>query len=279
VRCSWDGGHNWLFDNDDENGQLVVDFLLRWTKPSHAGMGRRVGEGSRAAALLEHLAIVGDHDPGLEAARAHVASRPRALDPVPHSAPPSGNRTAGTRTAGTGTAGTRTAGTGTAGTGTAGTGTAGNGTAGNGTAGNGTAGRAHYGNPAEGCREDEDTITVLHGRTCAPRVASDPPASPGELPRPQCKLGGVAPSKNNGCPTDAAVDVSSKAWPMCLATANPLDPYTSGDFHCALACPCLDVVKEGTVVGCGAEADAHCPAHAKCLRAVRFRSQGVCGYV
>lgn len=37
IRCSWDGGHNWLFNDAVANGGLVTMFLLQWTRPSHIG--------------------------------------------------------------------------------------------------------------------------------------------------------------------------------------------------------------------------------------------------
>merc|ERR1712232_1260476 len=40
IRCSWNGGHNWLFNNAKSNGGLVTKFLLGWTKVSHVGFGR-----------------------------------------------------------------------------------------------------------------------------------------------------------------------------------------------------------------------------------------------
>jgi len=44
VRCVWHGGHNWLFSDAEANGQLVTNFLLQWTKPSHIGHGHSKGE-------------------------------------------------------------------------------------------------------------------------------------------------------------------------------------------------------------------------------------------
>jgi len=39
VRCAWDGGHNWLFNDAVANGKVVTDFLLQWAKPAHLGKG------------------------------------------------------------------------------------------------------------------------------------------------------------------------------------------------------------------------------------------------
>lgn len=60
---------------------------------------------------------------------------------------------------------------------------------------------------------------------------------------------------------------------MCLATGNLNDPYTEGDFHCVLSCPC-----HGEGADCGTEAHGHCPTGALCYRALRLRTHGVCGY-
>jgi len=42
VRCAWDGGHNWLFNDAVANGGVVSDFLVQWTKPAHLGKGMSV---------------------------------------------------------------------------------------------------------------------------------------------------------------------------------------------------------------------------------------------
>jgi len=43
IRCSWNGGHNWLFNDAKSNGGLVSEFLLLWAKSSHIGKGQTVG--------------------------------------------------------------------------------------------------------------------------------------------------------------------------------------------------------------------------------------------
>jgi len=138
------------------------------------------------------------------------------------------------------------------------------------------AGKGHYGNPADGCLEDEDVLLLGTGHACAPRIGTEPPEIGDEkLPVPKCKLGGVAP-RTNGCPVDADV-AHSMAWPICLAKGKASDPYRHGDFHCLLVCPC----NLGNVSGgeCGSESHAHCPRGARCERGeLRKMDQGVCTY-
>jgi len=132
----------------------------------------------------------------------------------------------------------------------------------------------HYGDPARGCLPDEDTIPLGSGITCSPRIGVESQAvGMDEPPTPTCNIGGVAPS-DNGCPVDANVDSSSKAWPICLARGMSSDPYMKAEFHCMLVCPC-----PGSSEECGPEADAHCPDNARCVRGeLRYRVQGVCAY-
>ena len=292
VRCAWDGGHNWLFDQAAPNGGLVTDFLLRWSKPTHVGYGRKrgapppqeagaVGQGNRSEAkghraeggarggaprLIEHVHVSSEGETQQEG-----ASRARAAAAHAHRLDPTlRNR--------------------------------------NRTAADDAADRPHYGNPYAhgGCRADEDKVSVLShvdgAAVCAPKVDADAPAKEGGPPTPRCQIGGVVPVPGNGCPKDALVDESqSRAFPVCLATgvhdayikrglrtppfipplaalpsSPPLVPrgrYTKGIFHCVLACPCHGIGAE-----CGDAADSHCPDGARCLRAMRFRARGVCAY-
>jgi len=62
IRCSWSGGHNWLFNDAESNGGLVTEFLLRWTKTSHIGKGRSLGEDPTAGRPL-NVTILGEVDP------------------------------------------------------------------------------------------------------------------------------------------------------------------------------------------------------------------------
>lgn len=69
-----------------------------------------------------------------------------------------------------------------------------------------------------------------------------------------------------------------QAFPVCLAKSPhaEADPYTNGDFHCLLVCPCV-ANHASDVNDCGLEAHAHCPYGARCERGeLRNRAQGVC---
>ena len=144
----------------------------------------------------------------------------------------------------------------------------------------GASSHSHYGDPDKGCRVDEDTVLAGTGRVCAPRISSSSSASVDEgLPVPKCKIGGVTRDASNGCPSTratAAADGTQRAaaWPVCLAKGNTTDPYSAGNFHCLLVCPCKTAAND-----CGAAAHAHCPGKARCERGeLRNRAQGVCTY-
>jgi poly(3-hydroxybutyrate) depolymerase len=62
VRCAYDGGHNWFNGGGKDNGGIVTDFLLAWTKPSHAGRGYKQGEPMGPGNLLQNITI---YDPSL----------------------------------------------------------------------------------------------------------------------------------------------------------------------------------------------------------------------
>ena len=87
------------------------------------------------------------------------------------------------------------------------------------------------------------------------------------LPVADCDLGTLN-SATPGCPTDAAVSRSSRAWPVCLGKGLAATPYTDGDFHCLLSCPYTSPLK-----------DAHCPRGATCQKGeLRHMPHGVCAY-
>lgn len=133
---------------------------------------------------------------------------------------------------------------------------------------------SHFGDPKDGCNDDEDIVDLGLGHICSYKV-STVGNEPDGTPRANCSIGGAAPVDNNGCPTDAAVSSGSKAFPICLAKGGSDDPYTNGEFHCVLVCPC-DYDDEG---GCGQEAHTHCPGASTCQRGeLRHRGQGVCTY-
>ena len=119
--------------------------------------------------------------------------------------------------------------------------------------------------------------TMVAGSVCAPRIGKRRAGNGLEPYEPQCKLGGAAPVKSNGCPYDAAVPPYSKAFPICLAKAKHRgepDPYVEGDFHCLLVCPCMGRTDE-----CSEASHWHCPRGARCERGeTRNRAHGVCTY-
>lgn len=237
IRCSWNGGHNWLFNNAKSNGQLVTDFLFRWSKTTHLGYGysstKHAARGAPAK-LLTNITILGEAELGqpITADRSKTVGEAFAELPT--------------------------------------------------TLENFHWKKAHYGNPADGCRDDEEVVNAGTGQVCAYKVPLhtevEALAAPSEEPAaPKCVVGGAAPSLNR-CPRDAAVPSASKAWPVCVGHGanDEEDPYTQGLFHCLLVCPCTSV--DGTN-DCGADAHAHCPSGARCeLGELRNRAQGVCTY-
>lgn len=133
---------------------------------------------------------------------------------------------------------------------------------------------SHFGDPKDGCNDDEDVIDLGLGHICSYKVNTVGQENSG-VPIANCTIGGAAPVESNGCPTDAAVTGDSKAFPICLAKGHTDDPYTNGEFHCVLACPC-GYDEEG---GCGEEANTHCPGSSTCQRGeLRHRGRGVCTY-
>lgn len=137
--------------------------------------------------------------------------------------------------------------------------------------------KGHYGNPSDGCLEDEVRVEMDHGHACMPAIKSTglTAVSTG-LPEPNCKVGGAHPVEDNGCPTDASVPRGSKAFPICLAKGNTADPYTNDEFVCVLVCPCNKLGADGQ---CSSDSNAHCPAGATCkLGDLRHRGQGVCSF-
>lgn len=138
-----------------------------------------------------------------------------------------------------------------------------------------TAGK-HYGNPSVGCQDDEDIVELANGNVCMPTVTTKATDENG-VPVPNCKIGGASPVDDNGCPTDADVPATSKAFPICLAKGNTTDPYMNGEFHCVLVCPCNKLSDDGSE--CAPESHVHCPTAATCqLGELRHRGQGVCSF-
>ena len=238
MRCMWDGGHNWLFNKPSPNGGLVTMFLLQWTKPSHAGYGYVEGDNAiRVAHPLGNVRLL-DEDRSINATTAFAAL------PVTLTPPPTVPATSFVIVEG------------------------------------GEKRRhGHYSNPATGCQDDEEVIVAGTGTVCAPKIAIKKEASDdGDTPpEPKCRLGGAAPHKN-GCPTDAVVSPWSRAFPTCLAKSphGEVDPYTNGDFHCLLVCPCETSNESGE---CSELSHMHCPRGATCERGEMLnRAHGVCTY-
>ncbi len=235
IRCSWRGGHNWLFNSATSNGKLVTDFLFKWTKPEHLGYGyTRSAHGARGppAALLEQLSITGVAQIGEPLAAEAAATAQHAFAAL------------------------------------------------NTTLENYHWRKAHYGNPKDGCRSDEEVVSAGTGTVCAPKIETEASANQDEPAAPKCTVGGATPS-SNGCPVDAAVGSHSKAWPVCVGKGanGEADPYDEGLFHCLLVCPCTSAVEHVTGTDCGPSAHAHCPEGARCeMGELRNRAQGVCTY-
>lgn len=234
VRCSWNGGHNWLLNSATANGPFVLDFLFQWTKPAHLGYGyTSAADGVRGEpriALLGDVTIVGTTEIGVPhpdessiTAQAAFAALDSTLSAVVE----------------------------------------------------GPIRQLHYGNPKHGCRADEEVVEAGTGTVCAPKMGINDDKSP------KCLVGGAAPSANS-CPTDAAVSVHSKAWPVCVGKGahEEMDPYDEGLFHCLLVCPCTGALDDMSSQDCGPVAHAHCPSGARCeMGELRNRAQGVCTYV
>merc|ERR1719506_14055 len=60
VRCAYTGGHNWFNGGGKDNGGLVTEFMLKWSKPSHIGLGYSEGDELGEADYLEDVTIVED---------------------------------------------------------------------------------------------------------------------------------------------------------------------------------------------------------------------------
>merc|ERR1719253_2170389 len=58
VRCSYKGPHNWFNGGGEDNGGVVTDFLLKWTKPSHIGKGYSKGETSGPGRILDDVSTL-----------------------------------------------------------------------------------------------------------------------------------------------------------------------------------------------------------------------------
>jgi len=62
VRCAWNGGHNWFGNSAKMNGGLVTEFLLKWTRPSHAG-GGFPGAAQPSEMRVSNITILAEEEP------------------------------------------------------------------------------------------------------------------------------------------------------------------------------------------------------------------------
>lgn len=141
----------------------------------------------------------------------------------------------------------------------------------------------HYGNPASGCRDDEEVLVLSSGpesgRVCAPMKKGPSATNPTEA---QCTLGGTLPDETNGCPTDVPSPSggSTKWWPAVGAFPVCLQDSTAGaraDTHCLLLCGPCRLGEDG--MGCSDLAHAACPTAARCMTGtVKSVRQGICVY-
>jgi polyhydroxybutyrate depolymerase len=134
----------------------------------------------------------------------------------------------------------------------------------------------HYGNPKDGCLDDEKVVNLGSGSVCALDVQVDKAA---EVPEPACLVGGLLPEGDNGCPIDAPVSKESKAFPICIAKNDGDHAYDDGDFMCALACPCEIEKGEDGKIQCNDASHKQCPDGAFCERGeLRHMANGICTY-
>lgn len=130
-------------------------------------------------------------------------------------------------------------------------------------------GRAHYGDPAFGCRADEDEVRFgADGRVCAP-------AKTGRSGAPTCAVGGYR-NVENGCPADHpwSPGDDTKLSTTCLAVSGNATAKVGTDFHCVLTCD-----REMSATAKDPEADAACPRGARCVVGhTRLLHTGVCLY-
>lgn len=132
--------------------------------------------------------------------------------------------------------------------------------------------RPHYGNPAKGCRMDEEAKTLDNGNftgsICAPKIETN---REGE---PQCVLDDLTANSQNGCPASTHTDAENMlVFPSCLGKSNRAKKVeTAKDFRCYLTCT---HVKSQSVYD--HDADVMCPTGAVCMTGMRRNPhQGVC---
>lgn len=90
VRCTWNGSHSYFGYDGSLHGQLVTEFLLRWTKPTHIGGGYRVGEEPGPPQLLDEIHVVEQLKPSQEPRSSPLAQREAASYQGPYGDPATG---------------------------------------------------------------------------------------------------------------------------------------------------------------------------------------------
>jgi len=255
VACSYSGVHTYFANDAAKNGKLVWEFLSRFSRPTHLGLG--VSDSSRPPATTVSepweapFAEVGAGDE----AKAGVGVAEVEAPALAVAAGVADTATMAAAAEATALPGQR---------------------------------HRHYGDPAVGCHWDEEALDLSDGVTsggiCAPKIrvshhwanGTDDNTSVAGEERPHCLVGGRFPREDNGCPADAPLPEGSEAWPMCLRF-HPEEKVSA--FHCLLVCgPCRDdpLLPPNS---CSAKAHGSCPTGARCvLGHLRAMNQGVCAY-
>jgi hypothetical protein len=241
VRCMWNGGHNWFLNSASANGGLVTEFLLQWTKPSHAGFGN-----SKSPLIADNVTVYSENEvdnwmhEDIENTLSADVPAMNTTTRQPHYGNP--NSEFGCRNDEDAIE----------------------------IGENGVACAPKISSKMEPveCSTDVDCAN-LDGSYCMnDPTKTKPYYCKGEgLPVPSCDLGNFL-VRLSGCPTDAAVSTKSKAWPVCLGQGIESLPYQDGDFHCLLTCPYTAPNK-----------DDHCPDGATCQHGeLRHLAHGVCAF-
>jgi len=240
VRCAWNGGHNYFANDPAQNGKLVWEFLSKFNRPEHKGLGKFDPSAAPKRFEINSAKIIGkfskknlykDSLYQISAPSTTKALGNKSLD-YAHSEEES--ITSAIRRALQNSSNTDLC-----------TSTQ-----------NSSMPRPFYGNPRCGCRQDEIAVNYtiadgVVGSTCAPAVTV-------------CDVGGYR-KRENGCPPPPFL---SSLFTTCSSTNGP------SDFHCVLTC---DRARSKTKVD--PLADGLCPGHAKCTPGFsRFESVGVCLY-
>lgn len=130
--------------------------------------------------------------------------------------------------------------------------------------------KTHYGNPKNGCMDDEEVLEIEGGRVCAPKIGINH-----NTKQADCRFADVHPNPENGCPEDTPDNTHGKwgAFPTCTDFASD---ETTRRAHCTLTCgPC----RQDSEGDCMAEADDWCPVGATCqVGAHKHTGLGTCVY-